>query len=117
MIDPSDPLARYLAEIEALSGAPWPERARLLADAREGDRAAKKSLIESFLFDVARIAMAHPSLVWMHDADKGQEANVILFRVIEDADVIDIMDVLKREIPRVLDDIADRGGPEGSFSK
>ena len=106
-------LARYLAEAELFSHVPWPERRRLLAEVRSGNEPARKHLIESFLLDVARIAIAHDEPRWMVDVDKIQEANLVLFRVLDDPAVDDVLDALKTRIPARLNEIArtDPGSP------
>lgn len=113
MMDPGKALEQYLAEVETFSRRNQPELARLLGSARAGDAEAKKVVVESMLFDVARIAVGHSRPRWARDVDKIQEANVVLLRAVDDPGVDDLLAALMERIPAVLDEIDDRGPESG----
>lgn len=98
----TDPLATYLTEVEGLSAMPWPERQRRLNEARQGDEEAKRSVIEAYLLDAARIALSCPDPPGASDLGKIQEANLVLIDCVEDASIPDLLAALKERIPRRL---------------
>lgn len=80
---PDDYLDEYLAEVSALPVPDEGTEAALLSDARGGDDAAKKRVIEGLLLLTANAAkVAHPP--GMSGLDAIQEANLVLVRIVED---------------------------------
>lgn len=81
-LDPEEALVLYLREARKLPAIPETEEKELLARARAGDRAARRTLVDSYLELAAMLALKFrpPGI---RELDAIQEANIVLLRLIE----------------------------------
>lgn len=79
-------IERYLVEVSAIPRLPPEEEGRLLQSARQGDRAARKSLIQANLAMVVEVASLYRGQ-GVRFLDLVQEGNVALLGAIDAADV------------------------------